>query len=188
MVIGCSDRVAVELEAIPEGDPVVLEPGDVSLPPPEKGSPPFSAPSCHRRAAEVSSGPAIEILSAGGFSGGGFGNVRIWEDGTVLFDGGGCPNGGRRGKMSAARIAALLDKLENAGFFDWPCKERGACVDMFVTSLTVHRGRNDNTVVDTGCNRGGTDVTGAIALVMNTVGKNACSPECRATPAPASCR
>ena len=122
--------------------------------------------------------------------GGGTGNVQIWEDGTVLFDGEGCPNGSRRrGKMSPARVRAVIDKLEEAQFFKWSCEEEGSCSDSFFTSLTVQRGRAINTVVDTGCDSTKpTLAVQAIELVMQAVGKNACSPMCGETPSPAFCR
>jgi hypothetical protein len=189
VVIGCSDRVTRDVDVVPMtiDDPAVLEPGFVSLPPLAKWRPPVSVPSCHPIAAEASASPAIEFLSSGG-PGGGLGNMQIFEDGTVLFDGGGCPNGGRRrGKMAAARVGALLDKLEKTGFFGWPCSQEVPCNDAFITSLTVHRGRHHNTVRDSSCNSNPTDISRAIELVMHTVGKNACSPACRETPALASC-
>src|ERR1700712_1931750 len=79
VVIGCSDRV-IDLAPVKEGAPVVLEPGYVSLPPLPKGRPPGVSPSCHP-IGDASSLPAIEILSSGGFSGAGVGNMQIYEDG-----------------------------------------------------------------------------------------------------------
>ena len=137
----------------------------------------------------TSAAPTIEILSAGGMAGGGTGNVQIWEDGTVLFYGAGCPNERRRrGKMSRARVRAVLDKLEEARFFSWPCDEAVSCSDSFITSLTVHRGGAEHTVVDPGCDSTETLDARAIELVMKAVGKNACSPSCLADPAAAECR
>ncbi len=121
--------------------------------------------------------PAIEIFSSGGLAGSGTGNVQIWEDGTVLFDGAGCPNESRRrGKMSPARVRAVIDKLEEAHFFLWACDDGIRCDDSFITSLTVQRGRTINTVFDDGCSSEPTLAAQAIDLVMQAVGKNACSP------------
>lgn len=132
--------------------------------------------------------PAIEILSSGGIGGGGWGNIQIWEDGTVLFDGIGCRNGQqRRGKMSPARVRAVIDKLEDARFFMWPCDDETSWSDTIFTSLTVQRGRTINTVVDTGDGSEPTVAARAIELVMRAVGKNACSPACLESPAPAEC-
>ncbi|NVB85224.1 MAG: hypothetical protein HOV81_43060 [Kofleriaceae bacterium] len=115
--------------------------------------------------------------------------MQIWEDGTVLFDGAGCPNGSlRRGKMSPARVRAVIDKLEAAHFFMWPCEEEVLCNDSFIQTLTVHRGRAANTVFDNGCDSETTLAAQAIALVMKAVGKNACSPMCGTTPTPVYCR
>jgi hypothetical protein len=158
-----------DLRSLPDGDPAQLEPGYVSGP-------------------VTSTSPAIEIRSSGGIVGGGWGNLHIWEDGTVLFDGAGCPNANvRRGKMSPARVRAVIDKLEAAHFFVWPRAGASPCRDSFITSLTVRRGRASNTLVDPGCRSDAPFATKAIELVMKAVGKNACSPSCRATPAPASC-
>jgi len=130
----------------------------------------------------------IEILSSGGFGGGGTGNVQIWEDGTVLFDGKGCPNESRRrGKLSPTRVRAVLDKLEEANFFTWSCEQGVTCRDSFITSLTVQRGSADHTVVDSGCSLKPTLAAQAIELVRQVVGKNACSPMCLVTPAPEYC-
>jgi hypothetical protein len=179
MLIGCDRRADLTL---PAGEPAVLEPGYANVPP----SAEWRQPSC--QPAEPSSHPVIELLSGGGFSGGGDGNVQIFEDGTVMFDGGGCPDGAhRRGKLPAARVAALLDKLERSGFYDWPCTN-GGCPDAFTASLTVHRGNSENTVHDAGCRTAPIEVTSAIELVRRTVGKNACSPGCRMTPDAAYCR
>ncbi|NVB85222.1 MAG: hypothetical protein HOV81_43050 [Kofleriaceae bacterium] len=115
--------------------------------------------------------------------------MLIWEDGTVLFGGAGCPNeSGRRGKMSPARVRAVIDKLEEAQFFMWPCDQKVRCYDSFITSLTVRRGRAANTVVDTDCDSEPALAAQAIELVTKAVGKNACDSSCRATPAPAYCR
>ena len=189
LFIGCEAGVP-HLGSLSEGDPAELEPGYVILPPLSKWRPPRVVPGCRRIEPRMSWSPAIEILSSGGFFGGGTGNVQIWEDGTVLFDGGGCPNGSRRrGKMSPARVRAVIDKLEEARFFMWSCDEEVGCTDSFITSLTVQRGRAINTVVDTGCDSTQPPLAAqAIELVMQAVGKNACSSMCLETPAPAYCR
>lgn len=104
------------------------------------------------------------------------GNMQMWDDGTVLFDGLGCPGGSRRrGKMSPARVRAVIDKLEEASFFMWPCDDdAGGCSDAFITSLTLRHGGALHTVVDSGCRK---SIAGqAIELVMKTVGNNPCSP------------
>jgi hypothetical protein len=90
--------------------------------------------------------------------------------------------------MSPARVRAVIDTLEEAYFLMWPCDEEIPCDDSFVTSLTVQRGRTINTVVDNGCDSKPTLAAQAIELVMQAVGKNACSPSCLETPAPATCR
>lgn len=187
--IGC-EAGAPHLGSLSEGGPAVLEPGYASLPPVTRWRPPRVVPGCRRIEPRTSTSPAIEIFSSGGLLGhGGTGNVQVWVDGTVLFDGGGCPDGRRRrGKMSPARVRAVIDKLETAQFFMWPCSEAVRCDDSFITTLTVHRGRADNTVVDTGCSSKPTLATQAIDLVMQAVGKNACSPSCLETPPPAYCR
>lgn len=188
LLLGCQSDVP-RLGSLSDGDPAVLELGLADLPPLPKLRPPVVRPRCRGIEPQTSTSPAIEIFSSGGLSGGGTGNVQIWEDGTVLFDGAGCPNGRRRrGKMSRARVRAVLDKLEEARFFSWPCHEFGSCSDSFITSLTVHRGGADHTVVDPGCDSSETLDARAIELVMKAVGKNACSPSCLADPAPAECR
>lgn len=185
LFIGCE---APRLGSLPDGAPAELEPGYASVPPPAKSRPPDVLAGCRRNEPRTSTRPAIEILSSGGFGGHGRGNVRIWEDGTVLFDGAGCPNEKvRRGKMSAARVRAVIHKLETAQFFMWSCDEEIHCDDSFVTSLTVQRGRADHTVVDSGCSSRSKLAAQAIELVMKVVGKNACDPSCLETPAPAYC-
>jgi hypothetical protein len=130
----------------------------------------------------------IDIVSSGGLGGGGFGNMQIWEDGTVLFDGLGCPDDSRRrGKMSPARVRALIDKLEDARFFMWPCdEEAGDCSDSITTALTLRHGGAAHTVVHAGCDSNVAEK--AIELVMKTVGKNACGPWCLDSPAPPQCQ
>lgn len=183
MVFGCDRSADLTL---PPGEPAVLEPGYVDVPPSPKWRPPSTITTC--KPAEPSSHPAIELLTGGGMSGGGNGNVQIFEDGTVLFDGAGCPEGAhRRGKLPAARVAALLDTLERSGVYMWPCTN-GGCPDAFTASLTVHRGHFENTVHDAGCRNTPIEVTQAIALVWRTVGKNTCSPQCRMTPDADECR
>jgi hypothetical protein len=188
-LIGCEGGVP-HLGSLPEGDPAELEPGYVTLAPLSNWRPPGGVPGCRSIEPRTSWSPAIEILSSGGIGGGGTGNVQIWQDGTVLFDGAGCPKGsGRRGKMSPARVRAVIDKLEEGHFFSWSCDEERGCTDSFIRSLTVQRGRAINTVVDTGCDSTKPPlVAQAIELVMQAVGKNACSPMCRESPAPAFCR
>src|SRR3569623_221733 len=86
--------------------------------------------------------------------------------------------------MSPARVRVVIDKLEDAQFFKWSCEAHGSCSDSFITSLTVQRRRAINTVVDTGCDSTKpTLAVQAIELVMQAVGKNACSPMCSETPA-----
>lgn len=188
LLIGC-EAGAPRLGSLPEGPPAELELGYASLPPVTEWRPPRVVPGCRRSEPRTSTSPAIEILSSGGIGGTGTGNVQVWEDGTVLFDGAGCPNNGRRrGKMSPARVRAVIDKLEEAQFFMWSCERKDGCADAFITSLTVQRGRAKNTVIDMGCSLKPTLAAQAIELVMQAVGKNACSPACLMTPAPASCR
>lgn len=171
---------------MPEGNPVVLEPGYAAAPPNTKWLPRDSSPSCRPRERTGESW-AIEILSSGGFDGVGIGNMQIWEDGTVLFDGIGCPGDNRRrGKMSPARVRALIDRLEAANFFTWPCDDEADCSDSLTTSLTLQHGGAIHTVVHAGCDSNVAEK--AIELVMKTVGKNACSPDCLDDPAPAACR
>jgi len=150
--IGCeagAPRPAFHLGSLSEGDPAELEPGYANVPPNWRSG---MVPGCRLNEPGNSTSPAIEIQSSGGISGAGMGNVQIWEDGTVLFDGSGCPNKSRRrGKMSPARVRAVIDKLEEAHFFLWSCDEEVPCDDSFITSLTAQRGRTINTVVDTGC-------------------------------------
>ena len=187
LFLGC-DAGPTHLGSLPEGDPAEIEPGYTAAPLAPEWRPPRVVPRCGRIEPRTSTSPAIEILSSGGFGGEGRGNVQIWEDGTVLFDGGGCPNGGRRrGKMSPARVRAVIDTLEAAHFFEWSCDQAVPCTDSFITSLTVQRGRADNTVRDSGCDSNPTAAR-AIDLVMHAIGRNACSPMCLETPAPAFCR
>lgn len=196
LLIGCeagapreAPREAPRLGSLPVGAPAELEPGYVSLPPLPKWRPPRVVPGCRRIEPRTSASPAIEILSSGGFGGSGTGNVQIWEDGTVLFDGKGCPNDRRRrGRMSPARVRAVIDTLEQAQFLTWSCDEGVNCTDSFITSLTLRRGSTDHTVVDSGCSLKPTLAAQAIELVRQVVGKNPCSPICLVTPAPAFCR
>jgi hypothetical protein len=167
-LIGCEAEVP-RSAPVSDDRPTELEPGYTSLPPRSRWS-----PRCGGSEPRTSESPAIEILSSGGVAGGGKGNVQIWEDGTVLFDGPGCRGGARRrGKMSPARVRAEIDKLEEARFFTWQCSEARDCNDSFITSLTVRRGRGDNTVVDPGCDSN--LAARAIEHVMRAVGKNPCS-------------
>lgn len=185
--IGC-DAGAPRLGAVPEGDPVVLEQGYANVPPLPKLRPPDVVAGCRRIEPRTSTSPAIEILSSGGIGGGGTGNVQVFTDGTVLFDGAGCPGGSRRrGKMSPVRVRALIDKLEGARFFMWPCEDEARCTDSFFTSLTLQHGGAEHTVVDAGCDSKSVAAQ-AIEFVMKTVGKNACSPWCLEDPVPAGCR
>ena len=190
LFIGCDAGAPPRLGSVPEGDPAELEPGYVVMPSLLKWRPPRTVPRCRSIEPRMSWSPAIEILSSGGMAGGGTGNVQIWEDGTVMFDGAGCPDGmHRRGKMSPARVRAIIDVLEAAQFFTWSCNEEVRCFDSFMTSLTVQRGGVINTVFDPGCDSSQPNLAAqAIELVMQAVGKNACSPECGATPAPELCR
>jgi hypothetical protein len=169
--IGCEGG-APRLGVLPAGEPAEVEPGYANLPPLTKWRPPVILPRCGGIEPRTSTSPAIEILSSGDS-----GNVQIWEDGRVLFDGAGCPNGSRRrGKMSPARVHAVIDKLQAAYFFMWPCEDEVGCYDSYITSLTVQRGPARNTIVDTGCSSEKTLAAQAIELVMQAVGKNACSP------------
>ncbi|NVB85223.1 MAG: hypothetical protein HOV81_43055 [Kofleriaceae bacterium] len=186
VLIGCeagSPHSAFHLGSLPEGDPAELEPGYASVPPNWRSR---IVPACRVNEPGDNTSPAIEIQSSG--DGGSTGNMQIWEDGTVLFDGAGCPNESRRrGKMSPARVRAVIDMLEGAHFFMWPCKVEVRCYDSFITSITVRRGRAANTLVDTGCSSEPTFAAQAIELVTKAVGKNACDSSCRETPAPAYC-
>jgi hypothetical protein len=185
LFIGC-EAEPMRLGSLSEGNPAVLEPGYAVAPPTAKWLPRDSTPSC-RGTERTSESPAIEIISSGGIGGGGFGNMQIWEDGTVLFDGVGCPGGSRRrGKMSPARVRALIDKLEDARFFMWPCDDEARCDDSFITSLTLQHGGAEHTVVHAGCDSN--VAAKAIELVMKTVGKNACSPWCLDDPVPTECQ
>lgn len=121
-------------------------------------------------------------------TGGGGGNVQVFEDGTVLFDGAGCPGGIRRGKLPPARVRALLDTLEAARFSTWRCDEEVRCDDSVLKSLTVRRGGAAHTVFDSGCDSKRTLAAQAVDLVMKTVGKNTCSPSCLDVPTAPSCR
>jgi hypothetical protein len=186
-IIGCEAGAPPRLGSLPEGEPAVLEPGYVA-PGQATGRPLDGSPSC-RRTRRTSASPAIEILSSGGLIGSGMGNMHIWEDGTVFFDGGGCPPGRHRsGKLSPARVRAVIDTLEAAQFSNWRCSEDAVCDDSITTSLTVRRGGTDHTVVETGCESKPTLAAQAIELVMKTVGKNACSPACREDTTFAECR
>jgi hypothetical protein len=181
-MFGCEGDVP----SLPDGDPAVLEPGYV-LWPPVTDFQRYRVPGCRPDEPRKSTSPTIEILSSGGIAGGGFGNMQIWEDGTVLFDGLGCPGGSRRrGKMSAARVRALIDRLEDARFFMWPCDDEARCDDSFTTALTLHHGGATHTVVHAGCDSNVAEK--AIELVMKTVGKNACSPWCLDHPTLPYCR
>lgn len=172
-LVGC-DAGARRPLVLPEGDPAELEPGFVALPPSSKMRPPRVVPRCGKSEPRTSAPAAIEILSSGGLGGHGTGNVQIWEDGTVLFDGAGCPkDSGRRGKMSAARVRAIIDVLHAAGFFAMSCNHDIQCADAFITSLTVRRGRADHTLVDAGCGNP-SFATQAIELVMKAVGQHGC--------------
>lgn len=170
--IGCEAEVP-RPGPLPEDGPTEVEPGYADLPPLTKSR----SPRCGRTEPRTSTPPAIEILSSGGIAGGGTGNVQIWEDGTVLFDGVGCPAGAvRRGKMSPARVRAVIDKLDEARFFTWTCTEEVHCDDSFITSLTIRRARDENTVVDSGCGSEMALAARAIGHVKQAVGENPCSP------------
>jgi hypothetical protein len=187
--IGCEAEKRPQLGALPEGDPVEMEPGYADLPALPTPRAPVVGPGCQRTEPRSSaSSPAIEILSSGGMTGGGGGNVQVFEDGTVLFDGAGCPGGIRRGRLSPARVRALIDTLEAARFSSWPCDEGVECDDSVIKSLTVFRGGAAHTVVDSGCDSKPTLAAQAVDLVMKTVGKNACSPACVDVPTAPSCR
>lgn len=157
LLVGCDAGAPPQLGTLPEGEPAVVEPGFVE--------------------SRITTSQAIELVTSGGMGGGGYGNIRIWEDGTVLFDRGACPRGkGRRGKLSPARVRAVLDTLYEAQFFQWSSDRSVDCVDCFTTTLTVKRGSNKHTVFHTG---GGLEESlpgRAIKLVMDIVGKNACMP------------
>jgi hypothetical protein len=77
-------------------------------------------------------------------------------------------------RQAAARVRAVIEKLEAAGFYRWSCDDGASCHDTFITSLTLQRGRARNTIVDTGCSWEKTLDTQAIELVMQAVGTNAC--------------
>lgn len=148
LFIGC-DAGAPPLGSLPPGDRVQLEPGDVSP--------------------QMSSSPAIEIYSSGGFAGSGWGNFHIWEDGTVAAE---CPDGSHRhGKMSPARVRAVIDTLEAGRFFKWSSGEGRRCPDAMVTSLKVQRGHASNTVVDSSCDSSRISAQ-AIKLVMQSIAES----------------
>src|SRR6478735_8801810 len=178
MLIGCEAEKRPQLGALPEGDPVEMEPGYADLPALAKPRAPEVSPGCQRTEPRSGASPAIEILSSGGMTGGGGGNVQIFEDGAVLFDGAGCPGGIRRGRLSPARVRALIDTLEAARFSTWLCDEEVRCDDSVIKSLTVRRGGAAHTVFDSGCHSKRTLAAQAVDLVMKTVGKNTCSPVC----------
>ena len=168
LCMGC-ERGTPRLEPLSEGEPAELDPGYANVPPLTKPRPPVSLPRCGGIEPRTSASPTIEVLTTTPF-----GNVQIWEDGTVLFDGRACPNGSRRrGKLSPARVREVIAKLEAAGFYTWPCDDEAPCHDSYITSLTVH-GRASNTVVDTGCSSEKTLAEQAIELVWQAVGKNPC--------------
>jgi hypothetical protein len=174
-LVGC-DAGARRPLTLPEGAPAELEPGFVALPPSSNLRAPRANARCGKSEPRTSPPPAIEIVSAGGISGHGKGNVQIWEDGTVLLDGAGCANDqGRRGKMSAARVRALVDALDAAGFFAMSCNDDSHCADAFITSLTVRRGRANHTLVAADCSDS-VFAAQAIELVMKAVGTHGCIP------------
>jgi hypothetical protein len=174
-LVGC-DAGARRPLVLPEGAPAELEPGFVALPPSSELRPPRANARCGKSEPQTSAPPAIEILSSGGIGGHGTGNVQIWEDGTVLFDGAGCPKDrGRRGTMSAARVRALVDALDAAGFFAMSCNDKSQCADAFITSLTVRRGRANHTLVAADCSDS-VFAAQAIELVRKTVGTHGCMP------------
>lgn len=199
--MGCEAHLP-RVAALSDGEPAEFASGFVSVA--DHVWDPHVGPGCERSEYVTSTSPVIEILSSGGLGGDGWGNLRIWEDGTVLFDGAACPDGsGRRGKMSPDRVRDVIGKLEVSGFFQWSCDDASACDDFVDVSLTVRRPRAGldhsarvahrgaaHTVVDTGCGPGPSPslATQAIELVMQGVGKNACNWECIETPVPASCR
>jgi hypothetical protein len=172
-LVGC-DAGARRPLVLPEGEPAVLEPGFVALS--SELRPPRANARCGMSEPRTSPPPVIEIVSSGGLGGGGTGNVQIWEDGTVLFDGAGCPkDSGRRGKLSAARVRALVDALDAAGFFGMSCHDTSRCADAFFTSLTVRRGRANHTLVAADCSDTAFAAE-AIELVRKAVGKHGCLP------------
>jgi hypothetical protein len=188
LLIGCEAEKQPQLGALPEGDPVVMEPGYADLPALPKPRPPEVGPGCQRSELRSSaSSSAIEILTSGGMTGGGAGNVQVFEDGTVLFDGAGCPGGIRRGKLPPARVRALLDTLDAARFSTWRCDEEARCEDSVIKSLTVRRGGAAHTVFDSGCDPR-TLAAQAVGLVLKTVGKNVCDPVCLELSTAPSCR
>ena len=185
VLIGCSDRTSREVEVIaPVKDgPVALEPGAIASRPRTS----MSAAECHPPAETPT--PEIEVFSSGGMGPGGLGNVRIFEDGTVLFDGGSCSRQGGhgyRGKVAPSRVATLLAELEKSGFLDWSCSPEVRCTDAFITSLTVRHGAASNTVVVSSCEPPG-KLADAVELVRQTLGKNPCDPQCAEGHPPAFC-
>jgi hypothetical protein len=175
-LVGC-DAGARRPLTLPEGEPAELEPGFVALPPSSKLRPPRANARCGNNEPRTSPPPAIEIVSSGGVGGGGWGSVQIWEDGTVLLDGDGCPKDSmRRGKMAAARVRALVDMLDAAGFFTQSCNDESECADAFHVSLAVRRGRDNHTLVAAQCSDKAPFAAQAIELVMKAVGTHGCMP------------
>jgi hypothetical protein len=173
---------------MPPGAPAVIEPGVVSLPSESKWRAPLVVPGCADESPQPLS-PAIEILSSGGMEGAGIGNIRVWDDGLVLFDGAGCPKGtGRRGRMTPDRVRNIVEQLERVGFFAIRCKADTQCNDSVITSMRAKRGNSYHTIVtESGCDVDSTLADQTLEFVMQAIGKNACSPMCLTTPQPAYC-